>query len=297
MRRSPACFHLAGRSSRALVASALLAPALTGCEWIDEARAKGGTGESVVEFFQPPSPQQAVAWASDPYDADKRYRGLLLISNAPFGSDPLYVRMYEQAANDGDPGVRAMAVRALGRHGGPGHAEILLNAFNDQDDLVRWETARTLQRIYLPQAVGALIDHLNASREASALVREASAVALGQYAEPRVVQALFSALNDRQLAVNVAANRSLRILTGQDFPPDAARWLRWYNAASEPFAQRGEYEYPVFERDPEWWEHLTPWSQVPNEVAGRPAGAPPSPSAGERSDPDAGDAQPERNTR
>jgi hypothetical protein len=247
---------------------------LTGCEWIDEARAKGGTGDSVLEFFQPPTPQQAVAWATDPYDADKRYRGLLLISNAPFGGDSLYIRMYEQASTDGDPGVRAMAVRALGRHGSPEHVPIILRSFADADDLVRWESARSLQRIYAPEAIGPLLERLDRENESSVLVREASAIALGQYAEPRVAQALFGALNDRNLSVNVAANRSLQIITGESLPPDAARWIRWYNETSEPFANRGRYEYPVFERDAEWWEYLAPWSEVPNEVAGRPAGAP-----------------------
>jgi len=182
--------------------------------------------------------------------------------------------MYEQATTDGDSGVRAMAVRALGRHGSPEHAPILLGAFADADDLVRWETARALQRIYAPEAVGALVDHLDPRTEPSAVVREASAIALGQYPEPRVAQALFGALNDRQLAVNVAANRSLQIITGEDFPPDAADWVRWYNAEPEPFANRGVYEYPVFQRDAVWWEYLAPWSEVPNEIAGRPAGAP-----------------------
>lgn len=263
-----------GRVGAVCVGSAVALGGLSGCEWIDEARAKGGTGDSVLEFFQPPSPQQAVAWATDPYDADKRYRGLLLISNAPFGGDSLYIRMYEQASADGDPGVRAMAIRALGRHGSPEHVPIILNSFSDKDDLVRWECARALQRIYAPEAVAPLIERLDRETEDDVLVREAAAIALGQYPEPRVAQALFSALNDRNLSVNVAANRSLQILTGESLPPDATRWIRWYNETDDPFAGGGEYEYPVFARDAVWWEYLAPWSEVPNEVAGRPAGAP-----------------------
>jgi hypothetical protein len=247
---------------------------LTGCEWIDEARAKGGSGDSVLEMFQPPSPQQAVAWATDPYDANNRYRGLLLISNAPFGGDKIYVEMYELAAADGDPGVRAMAIRALGLHGGPDDVDVLLKSFNDPDGIVRWETARALQRIYAPAAIDALIDHTDFRSETDPMVREASAVALGQYPEPRVAQALFSALNDRKLAVNLAANKSLEILTGQQFAPDSVEWILWYNASAEPFAKQGVYEYPVFHRSVAWWEHIMPWRDIPNEVAGKPAGAP-----------------------
>ncbi|MBX3352366.1 MAG: HEAT repeat domain-containing protein [Phycisphaeraceae bacterium] len=259
------------RAAAALCAAPLL---LAGCEWLDDARAKGGTGDSVLEFFQPPSPQQAIAWAADPFDADKRYRGLLLISNSGFGSDSLYVRMYEQAAADGDSGVRAMAARALGRHGGPQHTQILVGLLADDSELVRWEGARALQRVYAPQAVGALLERVAPEREISVQVRESVVVALGQYAEPRVVQALFSALNDRRLSVNMAAHRSLVILTGEDFGLETRDWIRWYNASAEPFANRGVYEYPIFHRDSEWWEYIVPWSSPPNEVAGRPAGAP-----------------------
>lgn len=264
----------ARRRPCALVALCAAPFLLAGCEWLDDARSKGGTGDSVLEFFQPPSPQEAIAWAADPFDADKRYRGLLLISNSGFGGDSLYVRMYEQAAADGDSGVRAMAARALGRHGGPEHASILVGLLADDSELVRWEGARALQRIYAPQAVGALLERITPERESSVQVRESVAVALGQYAESRVAQALFSALNDRRLSVNMAANRSLVILTGEDFGLETRDWIRWYNASDQPFANRGVYEYPVFHRDSQWWEYVVPWSSPPNEVAGRPAGAP-----------------------
>lgn len=262
------------------VALGAIALSLAGCEWIDDARARGGTGESVLEFFQPPSPQQAVAWAADPYDADKRYRGLLLISNAAFGGDSLYLRMYEQAATDGDAGVRAMAARAIGRHGGPDNAELLISLLGDQSDLVRWEATRSLQRIHAPQSVSALVDRLSTERETSVQVRESAAIALGQYAEPRVMQALFSALNDRRLSVNMAAHRSLTILTGEDHGLGARDWIRWYNESPAPFANQRVFEYPVFQRSAEWWEYLVPWSSPPNEIAGRPAGAPPVESRG-----------------
>jgi hypothetical protein len=271
---TPTPHRRSGRDIAILLGLAAIPGLLTGCEWVDEARAKGGSGDSVLEMFQPPSPQQAVAWATDPYDANNRYRGLLLISNAPFGGDKIYVEMYELAAADGDPGVRAMAIRALGIHGGPGDVDVLLKSFNDSDGIVRWETARALQRIYAPAAIDALIDHMDFRRETDPMVREASAVALGQYAEPRVAQALFSALNDRKLAVNLAANKSLEILTGQKFAPDSLEWILWYNASAAPFAKQGVYEYPVFHRPVAWWEHIMPWRDIPNEVAGKPAGAP-----------------------
>ncbi|MBL0921952.1 MAG: HEAT repeat domain-containing protein [Phycisphaerales bacterium] len=231
-------------------------------------------GESIFEFWAPPTPAEAVAWAVDPYDADKRFRGLLLLANAPWGGEPPYVQMYEMAANDGDPGVQAMAIRALAMHGSPEHAALAIERLESSNRLVRWESARALQRFYSPAAVAPLLARLDPAKEEDAQVRAAVARALGQYAEPRVVQGLIRALNDRHLVVNEQARVSLRTLTGEDFVFDARAWLGWTRNRDNLFAGRTEYEYPVFHRDQTFFETLMFWFQPPNEVAGRPIGAP-----------------------
>ncbi|RMD65089.1 MAG: hypothetical protein D6824_03150, partial [Planctomycetota bacterium] len=48
----------------------------------------GGAGamdaQSILTLLPaPPSPAEAAQWAIDPYDADKRQRGVLLLANAP----------------------------------------------------------------------------------------------------------------------------------------------------------------------------------------------------------------------
>ncbi len=231
-------------------------------------------GESIFEFFAPPTPAEAVAWAVDPYDADKRYRGLLLLANAPFGGEPPYVEMYEKATTDGDPGVRAMAIRALAMHGSPRHAEIAITGLDDESKLVRWESARALERFYAPDAVVPLLRRLDPQIEDDVQVRASAARALGQYPEPRVVQGLIRALNDRQLVVNEGALESLRTLTGQDFAYDGRAWLAWSRDRDDLFADGGEYSYPVFQRDKTFGELFMFWFEPPNEVEGRPIGAP-----------------------
>lgn len=245
---------------------------VVGCEQEDVNRKYAN--ESVLEFFAPPTPQDAVAWAVDPYDADKRYRGLLLLANAPFGGEGPYVEMYELATGDSDPGVRAMAIRALAMHGSVRHADIALEHLTEKNSLVRWESARALQRFYAPQAVPALLERLDPVKEDDAQVRASAATALGQYDEPRVVQGLITAINDTQLTVNENARESLVTLTGEDFGYDGRAWLSWTRQTGDMFAKRREYVYPVFSRDKNIVEILLPFWQPPNEVAARPIGAP-----------------------
>ena len=253
----------------ACVATAMAA--LSGC---GEQDTTGMPGESIFEFWAPPTPAEAVAWAVDPYDADKRFRGLLLLANAPWGGEPPYVQMYRLATTDVDPGVQAMALRALAMHGSVEDAALAVERLGSSNRLVRWEAARALQRFYAPEAAVPLLGRLDPEVEEEPQVRAAAARALGQYAEPRVVQGLIRALNDRQLVVNEQARVSLRTLTGEDFGTDGRAWLQWTRAQENMFAGRGVYEYPVFHRDKTVVEMLMFWFQPPNEVAGRPIGAP-----------------------
>lgn len=250
-------------------ASAALACAV-GCKGIGRPGQK--QPESIFEVFAPPTPAVAAAWASDPYDADKRYRGMLLLANAPFGGERVYVEMYAQALGDADPAVRGAAVRGLALHGSPGHVPLILPLFEDPDWLLRWECARALQRLHNPAAVPSLLKRLQESVEREATVRAAAADALGQYAEPRVLDGLIAALGDRDLAVNEAALRSLRTLTGQDFGDNLRAWIAWKKGTADLFAARRPYIYPVFNRPKNFVEMILPVFRPPNEVAASPAG-------------------------
>lgn len=145
-------------------------------------------------------------------------------------------------------------------------------ALTDEDELVRLEAARGLQRIHAPQAVPVLLERLDRSIEPNPDVRTEAAIALGQYPENRVVRGLIAALADRRLAVNSGTLESLRTLTGQDFGYDRRAWLDWFGASKTPFAARSVFIYPVFHRDRRLIEYIPFVPQPPNEIAAQPAG-------------------------
>jgi len=258
----------------ACAVAALLSPALLGgCESIGDLR-PGAT--SVLDLGNTgPTPAEAARWAIDPYDPDKRYRGTLLLANAPFAGESVYIQLFTDNIKDVDPGVRAAAARGIGSHGSPDLVPLLVERLEDQDPSVRTEAARALQRLHNPVAVDPLLDALDEETELEAQVRLEAANALGQYAETRVVERLISALEDPNLAVNRNTQGALRTLTGQDFGFDRAAWQTWYKNSPSVFAARGVYVYPVYRRGKNWYEYVPFIPPPPNESASVPAGMTP----------------------
>lgn len=254
------------------VGAACAAASIPACKSPMRPKNQAGQPTSILSAFSPPSPQEAAAWAVDPYDADKRYRGTLLLVNAPWGGEQVYVDLYARAIDDEDPSVRAAGARGLAMHGGPEHVPLIIKRLSDEDRLLRWESARALQRLHNPLAAPELIKRLEPKTEDEAMVRSACADALGQYAEPKVVDGLIAALGDRDLTVHQAARRSLRTLTGQDLGADLRAWVAWKKQTPDLFAARQPYVYPVFERDKNWVEVLVPIFKPPNEKASTPVG-------------------------
>jgi len=244
--------------------------ALGGCEAAGLEMKPGAT--SVLQAFAPPSPADAAKWAVDPFDADKRYRGTLLLANAPFAGEPVYVQLFVDNSKDTDPGVRSAATRGLGSHGGPEHGPLLVDRLNDEDPSVRTEAARALQRVHYKPAIPAIMAKAEMEKELEPQVRMEAASALGQYPENRVVEQLIRCLADENLGVNRNAQSSLRTLTGQDFGIDRSMWLSWYSSNQNLFAARSVYIYPVFNRGKTWWEHIPFVPGPPNEAAGTPVG-------------------------
>jgi hypothetical protein len=274
---------------RALVAPLLalaLAAGLAGCESLGLDIPKGS--DSILAAFSGPSPSDAAAWSTDPNSADKRYRGTLLLANAPWAGEPVYLALYEDAAKDPDASVRTAGIRALALHGNPSHVAIILQHLSLKDEpdrLVRVEAARALQRLHDTSAIEPLIQalrpptrHLVGERwidepnEPDAGVRAQAAEALGQYPERRVAQALIVALHDGNLSVNYSSLRSLRTLTGQDFGYDTALWQDWFKAAPDTFAARSTYIYPVFQRPKRFYEYIPFFPPPPNESPAAPVG-------------------------
>lgn len=266
----------------ALAASALLGLALLG--------SLSGCETAAQDFgdlmnFNTPTPTEAASWMFH-RDAEKRRLGITLIANSYFGGEEPYLKVYREAIADPDPMVRAACAAALGLHGSPEDAPALARLLKDQSELVRWESAKSLQRLYNEEAVGALIDA--AVNDSSVDVRMASANALGQYRQHRVLEALIRALDDRSLGVSFHAQRSLRILTGENFGSHPSAWLDWSRSAEAPFAKARTYTYPVYRRDATFLETFTPIRKPVFEEPGVPAGWPYSVSAGAAGDSPAG---------
>jgi HEAT repeat protein len=229
-----------------------------------------------------PTPYESAEMALDEYDATARYRGTLALANENFAGEPVYIALFERALADTDPLVRMAAVRGLANHGEPRHVESLVPLLKDSSVEVRVEAARALQRLHGDAAADPLIvsvrqnDPLNPglASESEPEVRAEAAVALGQYDEARVLRALIAALDDTDLSVNRNAQRSLKVLTGQDFGLDRIAWLAWLEKADSPFLARGIYTYPVYNRKQRIYEYLPFVPRPPNEVTSTPTGLP-----------------------
>lgn len=262
-------FPLSSWVHRAILGLAAAPLLLGGCE----GNTANNNSESVLDLLPAqPTPVDAARWMFDPYDPDKRFRGTVLLANAPFGGESVYIKGYVEHLTDPDASVRAASVFALGQHGSPDQVPLILPLLTQEDRLVRISAVRALQRLHNPIAVPPLLDMLSPAKEADSDVRAEAANALGQYAEGRVLQGLIGALGDDRLAVTTQAAASLHTLTGMNFGDDRAEWFNWAARCADPFDGQLVYLYPVFNRDKSFLEHIPFWPAPPNETAAQPAG-------------------------
>lgn len=270
----------------------MLMAGLAGCV-SPEQRSQAAQSDSILALMPaPPSPAEAAAWAGDPYDPDKRFRGTVLLSNTPWGGESVYLQLYRarlgavpNSEPDSDPSVRAAAAFALGLHGSPEDAPTIAKLLTDSDRLVRVTAVRALQRIHNPDVIPALIARTYPGPPGGLVdpddprqpeldpdIRAEAADALGQYPDDRVLQALIAALSDDRFSVTTAARKSLKTLTAQDFGDDKRAWLEWAKNP-ERFAGKTPYVYPTFSREKGWLEYLPFFPQpARNEVPGSPVG-------------------------
>lgn len=116
----------------------------------DASRKRVSETGSILSIVGPPTPGEAAAMMADPFDADRRYKGVTWISNAPWGGADVYMRVYRQMVADPkeDPGVRAVAARGLAFHGTPDDAPLIAPLLVHEDRRVRQTAARALQRVH-----------------------------------------------------------------------------------------------------------------------------------------------------
>lgn len=263
MRRSTAASRHATILAGPLLASVLVGG---GCETISD------DFNDLMQGISPPSPFEAAVWAADFNEPGRQRQGVVLLSNATFGGERPYMELYASLVEDSpDPLVQAAAIRALGRWGGPDEARLIAERLESEFVPVRLESAIALQRIHEPAIADAIWQGL-VKEDEEETVRIELAIALGQYASDASFQALCLALDDRSLALNLAAADSLRILTGRDFGLDRPTWLSWYDATDAAFKGQVTFLYPTFRRTIGFWESLAFWDPTTFEEPAAPRG-------------------------
>ncbi|MBC8203827.1 MAG: HEAT repeat domain-containing protein [Planctomycetes bacterium] len=233
----------------------------------------------LAKGFAPVTPNQAAMMASDQHSPDERREGITLLANSPFGGGPPYVSMYrDYVIEDGDPLVRAAAIKALARYAEVTDAELIapwLRSDGSESIQVRREAAVALQRIHNPIVVGDLLRSLGDENEDST-VRAFCATALGHYPEDRVLLGLISSLDANELTINLASSESLHILTGQVFGTDQYAWFEWYRATHDannnPFEAMTFFQYPTFKYETRWYDRFVFWEHRNEEKPDVPVG-------------------------
>ena len=230
-------------------------------------RGQAGPFEPLIGGLLPLSPSSVARDLYHPHDPDIRRKALGHMATAYFGGEEVYVERYRQLIHDKTDGtIRAAAVRNLGLFGKPSDVLIFTQKLDKQkepSDIVRWEAAKAMQKIHHEDAITPLTVSLKPEVELNADVRIAAALALGQYAKPRVVYALITGLNDRDFAVVHSSLHSLVTLTGQQhLGLDSEKWLQW--AEDNPghiFDKQKQYTWKPFQKPKTFFQKAQFWKK------------------------------------
>lgn len=121
--------------------------------------------------------------------------------------------------------LRARSVRVLGGLPNPQALAALHAASADKDEAVRIAACEAWRRRGGDAALDALAQAISSDRSID--VRLAAARALASFRDPRAIQALGVALNDRDPALQRRAIESLRTVSGRDYRNDLAAWRQF----------------------------------------------------------------------
>jgi hypothetical protein len=237
--------------------------------------------KEMKESIIPPTPGE-VARDAFSLDPDARRRSVAALSGAIFGGEEPYVKLYRLMSTpygpngEKDATVRAAAIAALGLHGTPDDVPLICDRLTDpkEEPFVKWEAAKALQKLHNPIAIGPLIKGVKDEQED---VRMASAFALGQYPDKRVLEELIFLLEDQNYGVVENAHVSLETLTGQELDADGVEWLRWMKAnPGDLFSKQKKYTWQPFNKPPGFFRKMKFWDPVKPKGPEAPKGMEPS---------------------
>lgn len=161
-------------------------------------------------------------------DPSPRVRADALDALWRFERDPAALDVAASAAADPDAAVRAAAVEAAGRIGGPGAADVARRATADPDDGVRCVGMLELRFIARDVALAGL---QLAAKDPSWRVRAQAVDDAAWLREAPAVDALVTLVGDAVPRVADAAHRALRQLAEKDLGRDRDLWQAWWDAA------------------------------------------------------------------
>jgi HEAT repeat protein len=121
-----------------------------------------------------------------------------------------------------DPLVRQAVIRSIAEYRTPIVQQVLEAGLSDQDEMVRVKCCQALGVRAEAVSIPALSNVLKEDQDHN--VRIAAARALGEIKSPEAVQALTTALDDRDPAMQFVGVQSMKSVTGKDYGPDVEAW-------------------------------------------------------------------------
>jgi HEAT repeat protein len=175
-----------------------------------------------------PTPQQRID--------SVRALGTQAASASPDRLQAIADELGRRIATENDPDVRVEIINTLGSIRTPLAVAIVRSGLEDKEADVRVACCEAWGRIGGDEATAALQRAL--SNDTDIDVRQAAARALGQFAAHGNVQALGMGLDDKDIAVQIIARRSLREVSGRDFGNDKRLWAEYVRGGTpEPPAK------------------------------------------------------------
>jgi hypothetical protein len=134
--------------------------------------------------------------------------------------------------DDSNPAIRAEATRTLSMFTNPAILPGMRMATTDSDPFVRIAACRVWGKIGGAEALQSLADRVTKDEVLDVRIR--AATELGNFQDPAAVEALGTALNDHDPALQYQAMQSLKSCTGRDYGNNVASWREFVAGRTPP---------------------------------------------------------------